>query len=54
MLVHSSQEDMQIISNLMQSEKLQVHIHQTFPFNQIKEAHQLLEFGGLHGDAHQF
>jgi len=49
MLVHSSQEDMQIISNLMQSEKLKVHIHQTFPFNQIKEAHQLLEFGGVRG-----
>lgn len=44
-LVHSNQADMKVIADLVRSRKLKVHIHQTFEFKKMGEAHKQLEFG---------
>lgn len=45
MLVHSDNADMQAIADLVDTDKLHVHIHQTFGFHEMAEAHTQLENG---------
>lgn len=48
-LVQSNGEDMNTLATLLENGKVKPTIHQTFAFNQMREAHTTLEKGGLVG-----
>lgn len=48
-LMHSSGEDMKQIAGMLERGEMKVHVDKVFPFEQIPQAHEALERGGVKG-----
>ena len=44
-----NRETLLALKDLVDQGKLKVHIHKTFPLNQVADAHRMIEAGGTHG-----
>lgn len=48
-LVHSDKQDIEYIASMLESEQINVHIQSSLPFDQIADAHKLLEHSHIQG-----